>query len=390
MRKILLFLLILFAFSCSSSNDTIDTDGGNPNTGNNPNEGNNSNEEGELPFGLTVLTLIDGAENQIDIGKNRSVSNPINLTDQLGLPESSALNLTEDKITYSFFAPSPSFWSKNLNTGQILSQSSFCTEIDSMVGAYSITNSSRYHLYLTAVGDFTEDGWNTYVNIYDTTTDECNYVNLGFGYYDEVKAFNNVAIVMGPGEDTPFSEFYFIDLNTSELYATLSLDAAISAATVIGNLLYLFKSTNQYEIRNLDNLEIMETVNTSTLLHFPSRLFISNYFGDEIEFRVLYPQPSPIGFGPGIFDLDSRNPVVDSTLLFQVRDQLQSQIDGFDGGIYVYVVDLKSKTIVVGFSKINTSDPENKLGGLAFVDYDGNIFDFVDLDHIPRQILIRN
>ena len=343
-------------------------------------------EQKDLPFEVTVIYSEEEHEFQLDVHKNGTMAAPIDLTNELGLPSGPYIKILDDLVTYSTRIPETSFWQKNMTTNEILVEAPFCTALGTQQSNF-VSNSLNYSVALIVIGDYTGEGWDSYANVYSYQDDECHYISLGLGEFTGAAIYNETLLVLGRGATGGNTKIDFVDLGTMQVYD--SLDKEFYYATVIDGLLYLFTSPSVYEVRNLATLELQTTVNMEFSLNLGTKFFDPNRAGTKIEFQVGYPQPSPIANGPGIFDISSGDAIRNNLVLFDVRQNLLEQVDDFNGTLPTYALDVANEIIVVGFSRTNPSGTSD-LGGIVFTDFEGNIMDVVELEHVPRNIVIKD
>lgn len=337
-----------------------------------------------LPFNVTVLSFVDRKEFQIDISKERVVSAPINLTEEMGLPDGISPTITENLITYSSKFPEPSsFWSKNIKTGKIDVKVPFCNRLDGESTTY-ITNSSKYNISISTIGGYKDNGYDTYVKVYDSSKNDCDYIPLGIGLYSSATIYGDNLVVLGRSEQNIFSKLLFVDLNKKEVYNVR--ETRLSFATVFEKNIYLFASDGTLEIRDLKTWEVKDIIKFPNYAGYGERLFKTAFTDNRMEYRFPYAQPSQFAYGPIIYDFENGQSIGDN-ILWKVRSKLIEKSPSFNGVFTDYEVDLEKELILIGYGKSENEGPTT--GGVLLANFQAEILDYIDLDYLPRNVIIR-
>ena len=175
-------------------------------------------------------------------------------------------------------------------------------------------------------------------------------------------------------------------MNTNKKEKELIFDDNFRA-TIRDNELHIFFYNGDYEIYNADNLDLKRKSNLDLKFfsEYPG-FFKTQFIGNEMLFKLLYAQPSPVSYGPATIDLTTGEILtgLDFNLVAFWRELgglLNASV-----GITTYSVDLKSNLVVVGFENTNQN---NKSGGVVYSNFDGEILKIVELEFIPDKIIIR-
>lgn len=338
----------------------------------------------DLPFEVTVLSFLDRKEFQIDISKEGIVSNPINLTEEMGLPDGISPRITENLIAYSSKFPEPSsFWSKNILTGKIDVKVPFCSGLEGESTTY-ITNSPKYTITILTLGDYTENGYDTYVKVHDASKDTCDYIPLGIGLFSTATIYDDTLVVMGRSEENMLHKLLFVDLNKKAVYNVR--DTSFSFATVFKGNIYLFALDGTLEIRDMNSWKVMDVIKFPNYAGYGERLFKTAFTDNRMEYRFPYAQPSLFAYGPVIYDFEKGQSFGDN-ILFEVWNTLLEESQSFNGVFTDYEVDLEKELILIGYEKSEHEGPTT--GGVLLTNFKAEILKTIDLDYVPRNVIIK-
>ena len=403
MKKIPLFLLILFAFSCSSSESPTNPDDSNDDSGtDNPNETPTENIGQEIGYNVDIFyeRLSEELINefyQVDIDKQGNISDPINLNQEMGVGESSFIfgDIESDQFFLYFGFK---FWQKNLGTGEIIFQN-FAEqnpELNDGRGYKNFADLNKFGVLAFYLPE-NETEWADAV-YYSVNGGGLKLVELERGDYRSAEFFDNFIVVVGFNEVILQRQIIVIDTRIDQIVFEFETQNSCRT-TILDNNLYIIvydeDFQSNYVVYDTFNFEKIDegTYNGNWAENhgFGSLTFKTKYIEPEVLTKVDYIFPG-IDEGPGIYNLE-QNDYTHGDDWFLAREDFKEKvyqlIPNFRG-FGPYDVDIENKHVVIAYSAFGDGNSIENEGGVLLVDFAGNILAKVDLDVEPEYLIIKD
>jgi hypothetical protein len=358
----LVFISILFLFSCESDSD-----------------GDITNNSTSLP-NVSIISKDDSNLKvfHIDITDDGETVVTSNLTDEIGLPFS-YLNVSYENETISFFdrgLPELIYtvYEKNVNTGEINIYEDVCTQNQ----AINRVNRSDQKIILFTIESNT---FNLYIQ--DKDTNACtitNFQNLDTFFF-RFHSVDEETIYLYLYDEFNELKIISVELSTGNILNEMTLDFN-SRVRIIGNSLYVEKTGSPLKVFNKNTFELQNELQVDNLPTANEYISKVENKGDNIIINVPLPAPSFSAFSPAIYDISTFEITKGGPqLYFDIRDNLADEVDIASNPI-IYDVDVHSEIIALSFRDISGNY------NLLLSNFDAEILKIVPLDKEPTEIFI--
>lgn len=374
MKNILIAVSILLITACSKESNSDNNDGGDSSpTFNN----------------VTVIGKKNGNVYQTNFDEitiDRETETQYNLTNELNLKESyDYLNIEENIVTfYDNFYSNLTILQKNVSTQDLkILPEEFCP-LDSKEAIVVAMNSKDRIILVTR-----EVGFILYVRIYNPVTGTCTKSKVGNGYGGTrttfAMAYGNSVYLNYDAVDEQ-QRVVKVAIETGQIIEELIFPAPFRVA-FNNNLMYVFSSNRAYSIFDADTFELIS--NHTTIAQFPFATFNpfvkTKFKNNKVLIDLPYPQPSSIGSGPALLNLETGTIDEGSDgFVFVVSNELNKILPG--AILRSYAVDIESNQIIFGAA---VGPFNNEKGTIVYTNFKGTIEKYIQLDYLPDEIIIR-
>lgn len=330
-------------------------------------------------FDIAVVARdVDGDFLQIDIEKGESVSELINLTDQMGLDENNiAYNIEDEFLIFYKRAQTSKVWTRNTRENNFeIFENFFAPEINPT----SVRTFAGKDFIITSYLDanFVDD---RYLDVYNPANGNESTV---FSINRDISDFDVVGsrLVMFYEDTNNERLLNAFDLSTPVLIAQFPV-TSYQGYTFNDIGVHLFEE-DHYRVYDF-TAEVFSEANNTLEPITDSSLFRSNIRGNSMAYSFSYAQPSPLVDGPAIYDLNSG-----TNTLFQIFD-LSAQLDAMGQSLLggeTFAINLLESVVIMGYSYIPKDTSETRQA-LAFVNLDMELLATLDVPFVPLDIIIK-
>lgn len=372
-RFILRFLIFSLVLSCSSDA---------------PDENNDERANINIPFNVSVLAIEEDKKTyQTDIDRNGNISIPILLNDELNLSSQiTHVDFYENTIVFSQLLSPTKFWKKNLITGD---QEMNMPECPPEYNFYRLVTSKTYVGYISARNFNTGVGYEQHF-IFATDDNPCNIIFLGHGDFKTAHIENNILVSYSKKAEQGEGKIVILDLERKVLLHEIQVEN-IQNLMVSDQRIIAFYQDKLFDIFDLLNGEKLSSgvLSNSWNTAMGPEVFSTKSLDNKILLRNAYPQPSPVSYGPILYDLDKNELLTENLgLMYDVRFALIDEFPDTFNAIGGYDIDLKSEIIIVSYLRYE-ADGTAKYG-IAYTNFDAEILKTVELDYQPDIIHVWN
>ena len=347
-------------------------------------------------FDISVIATVDDQEIQIDIDNlNLNEDFPVtNLTQELSLRLETPYVSIIEGTTISYLQgrnQDHRVGQKDVGTSEVFSAENYCPFVEEEgVGKYIYftRGNDRRILYI-----YTESRMNNteafFIRIFNKNSGSCQTVALDPNPFSGLRSAilqGNILAMKYNTEENGGAVISLYDVISGEKINSFELDSLFKSATIRDGQLFVFGADGSYRIYDMFSKEIIGTGLSNGIVEFENDLFKAQFHGNQMLYDLIYPQPSAITSQPAVYDLDSERTVLGADFyLFDLRDQM---IDAL-GALVLYTayeVDMASGEIILGYDLNDGSGG----GGIVFTNFENEVRKVVQLDYVPREIIIRS
>ena len=339
---------------------------------------------------LIVLTNNDNSEIFEQRIVNGALVSSANLTTDLGLP--SVLERFDINFPFVSFIEADeaendfNIYQKNIVSGQIFNDSDICSNLQNGALSYHPILSDNYIgiFYFEFNGNDFPD---FYLRVLDKETGLCSVIFLGTGgfqAYTDTLVLEDILFLKIKVDDNEY-KLLRIDLSTNVITNELSFNSNF-AGVLNGTDMYLFFPDNSQQVYEVANLNLVSSEFINLDVTISNGLNKPQVNGEEVEVFIPYQQPSIFEGAPGTISLVSGDLIKgDGNYLFQVKETLELELSSAID-FTTFSIDIASNTVIYGYKKLSTT--ENNTGGIAYGNFEGEIFEIVELGQEPFGIII--
>lgn len=295
------------------------------------------------------------------------------------------LRQAEDLLTfYSFSSGSFTAIQKNLTTGNSIVIDNFYTSSSDRSIIWGTNSRDRIFLGYYSPRESRNFG----VRSIDPVTLEFRDIPIEFNIQRVFQPLyvDNKLILLYLDQQNSY-KVAVINTDSNGLIGTLDFGSVTPSIFIDQNgdmavILGAGSSDYQYELIDLETLNTIQDKRFS-LNNFFSPGPLEAYFADEKLFYLnLYVQPSPITFGPAVYDfITESNSVIDMIAIVQELEQdSQAKIE-----LSAFYYDIDSRVFLMGYAKLD--DAENLEGGVLVISPEGKRLETIPLTFAPTYFV---
>lgn len=361
-------LFSAFLFSCSSTDEA-------------PVE-----PETTLPFNISVFAKGSDAIYQLNILGNPDNKEIFNLTQSPGVPLGYQEVYTHGpKVTFfNFGGGSYAFWQKDVITGNSFNRTPLCDLEDEESPRFPLTSGEKLAL-LTTVSTGNQE-WESYLKIYDPANSNCSrfYINDTYIHGRSRAQLHKDRFYLYNAEDQAGPSLTVLSANTGDQLGKLTFEKEFRAM-MSEDQLYLSFQDGTYKTYQLNALSLeKEGTMGITPMKNAQGIYSSTFKGNKMSFDYPYAQPSPLSTAPAIYDWATNTVTHGGD--FYLSDAINAIAMENDQSLILTTakVNLENNIIVAGYKDAY----EQYKGGVAYLNFDGEVLMNIPLDYVPFEILI--